>query len=236
MATLENCKTAEIIEKINGCRICCDCSSENEYNIFVKEDGIKKFLLSCREDSNSTNKFFCAKPRREFNMYVNHFETFSETTKKQKKANFLHLWKPYKCPFFGYSRPLLEIYLKGKKYGEIKEPFIKCCDPIFEIYNQKNELRYKFYNNCCQAGFIFSKLRCGQCCNVDIPIYIGIEEENFSNNHIGIIKKYPDENYNSITTNTSSYQVKFPDDASAEDKVLLLMGVILMDYRYYGIN
>ena len=43
MATLENCKTAEIIEKINGCRICCDCSSENEYNIFVKEDGIKKF-------------------------------------------------------------------------------------------------------------------------------------------------------------------------------------------------
>ncbi len=234
MATLEKCKEAEIIEKINGCRICCDCSSENEYNIFVKEDGTKKFLLSCREKSNSTNKFFCAKPRREIHMYVNHFKSFSETTTKSDKSNFLYLWKPYKCPFFNYNRPLLEIYLKGKKYGKIVEPHTFCCDPVFEIYNSKDELKYKFYNNCCQTGFIFSNLRCGQCCDVDIPIYIGMEKE-FSNNNIGIIKKFNDDNYNGITTNTSSYKIKFPDDATSEDKILLLMGVILMDYRYYGI-
>ena len=60
-------------------------------------------------------------------------------------------------------------------------------------------------------------------------------EKEFSNNNIGIIKKFNDDNYNGITTNTSSYKIKFPDDATSEDKILLLMGVILMDYRYYGI-
>ena len=233
MATLEKCKEAEIIEKINGCRICCDCSSENEYNIFVKENGIKKFLLSCREQCNSTNKFFCAKPRREIHMYVNHFKSFSETTTKSDKSNFLYLWKPYKCPFFNYNRPLLEIYLKGKKYGEIREPHTFCCDPVFEIYNNKNELKYKFYNNCCQKGFIFSSCKLGQYCEVYIPIYKGNEKE-FLDNNVGIVQKIVDKNCAGLIANISVFDINFPKEATVEDKLLLLIGVILMDYRYYG--
>ena len=167
-------------------------------------------------------------------MDVKHYKKYSEIENKENINNYFDIIKPFKCPCSKYCRPILEIYFNSNKFGYITEPNTFCCDPVFEIYNNKNELKYKFYNNCCQTGFIFSNLRCGQCCDVDIPIYIGKENE-FSNNNVGIIKKFNDENYNGIVTNTSSYNIKFPDDASAEDKILLLMGVILMDYRYYGI-
>ena len=231
--SLENSQSAQIVERVNGCKLLFDCSTENEYHIFINENNTKKFLFACYEDSPFCMRLICSKSKRDFLMDVKHFKKYSEFDNKTNIKNYFDIIKPLKCPCSKYCRPILEIYSNSKKFGYIFEPNTFCCDPVFEIYNSKDELRYKFYNDCCQAGFIFSSFKCGQCCEVFIPIYKGNEKE-FSNNNIGDVQKVIDENCSGIIAKTSVFDINFPKDASAEDKLLLLMGVILMDYRYYG--
>ena len=166
-------------------------------------------------------------------MDVKHYKKYSELDNKKNIKNFFEIDKPFKCPCSKYCRPILEIYFNSNKFGYIIEPNTFCCDPVFEIYNNKNELKYKFYNECCQKGFIFSSCKLGQYCEVYIPIYKGNEKE-FLDNNVGIVQKIVDKNCAGLIANISVFDINFPKEATVEDKLLLLMGVILMDYRYYG--
>ena len=233
LTSLENSSSAQIVERVNGCKFLFNYATQNEYNIFINENNNKKFLFACYEISPFCIRLICSKSKRDFLMDVKHYKKYSDMENKENINNYFELIKPFKCPCSKYCRPILEIYINSNKFGYIFEPNTFCCDPVFEIYNSKDELRYKFYNDCCQTGFIFSNLRCGQCCEVFIPIYKGNEKE-FSNNNIGDVQKVIDENCSGIIAKTSVFDINFPKDAFAEDKLLLLMGVILMDYRYYG--
>ena len=49
-----------------------------------------------------------------------------------------------------------------------------------------------------------------------------------------LFKKIVDKNCAGLIANISVFDINFPKEATVEDKLLLLIGVILMDYRYYG--
>ena len=231
--SLQNSQSAQIVERVNGCKLLCDFTTPNEYNIFINENNNKKFLFGCYELSPCGIRLICPKSKRCFMMDVKHYKKYSELDNKINIQNFFELEKPFKCPCSKFCRPILEIYFNSNQYGYITEPNTFCCDPVFEIYNNKNELKYKFYNECCQKGFIFSTCKLGQYYEVDIPIYKGDEKE-FLDNNVGIVQKIVDKNCAGLIANISVFDINFPKEATVEDKLLLLMGVILMDYRYYG--
>ena len=203
---MQNSSSAQIIEKINKCKYLFGFRNPNEYNIFINENQKKKFLFSCYENSTCKGRWFCSKSTREFNMDIKHI----------KKSNFL-----------------LEVYYKGNLYGYIKEPNKYCYDTFFEVYNHKNKLKYKLYTNYHQCGFCCKCFRISQYCEVYIPIYKP-NTKVFLDNNIGVLKKINDNGYNRIMNNVCSYIINFPPQATPQEKILLIMSVILMDYRYYG--
>ena len=129
-------------------------------------------------------------------MEVKHYKKYSETTlmNRVNVNNYLTLDKPFSCPCKGHCRPKLEVFQNEKLLGYIKEPNEFCCDPVFEIYNNSNQLIYKYYT--------------------DISKDFG--------------------NCNECIGNVCTFFIDFPLEATPEEKILLIMGVILMDYRYYG--
>lgn len=168
-------------------------------------------------------------------MGIKHCKKYSETILLNKYSlnDYLTLDKSFSCPCCKHCRPTLEVFQNGQLLGYIKEPNEFCCDPVFEIYNNSNELIYKYFTNCCQCGFICKCIRLGQCCEVSIPIFKGDNKDYMENNKIGNIKKvfgYCGECIGNVCT----YFIDFPIEATPQQKILLIMGIILMDYRYYG--
>ena len=162
-------------------------------------------------------------------MDIKHIKKYSETINYSEIENFLTLKKQFKCS----SNFLLEVYYKGNLYGYIKEPNKYCYDTFFEVYNHKNKLKYKLYTNYHQCGFCCKCFRISQYCEVYIPIYKP-NTKVFLDNNIGVLKKINDNGYNRIMNNVCSYIINFPPQATPQEKILLIMSVILMDYRYYG--
>ena len=168
-------------------------------------------------------------------MEVKHYKKYSETTlmNRIKVNNYLTVDKPFSFPCMSHCRPKLEVFHNEKLLGYIKEPNEFCCDPVFEIYNNSNQLIYKYYTDCCQNGFVFKCIRLGQCCEVSIDIFKG-DKKDYSDNNIGNIRKVFGKCSECIA-NVCTYFIDFPLEATPEEKILLIMGIILMDYRYYGI-
>ena len=120
-------------------------------------------------------------------MDIKHIKKYSDIINKSEIENFLNLKKQFKC----CSNFILEVFYKGELYGYIKEPNKYCCDNVFEVYNNKNKLKYKLYTDCCQCGYCCKCFRISQYCEVNIPIYKG-SERFFLDNNIGVLKKIHD--------------------------------------------
>ena len=98
-----------------------------------------------------------------------------------------------------------------------------------QIYDDKDKIKYFVKAKCCQCGLLFSNSIFGK---IGEAIFSIIDPE--SNEQVGtIIKKSP---IKSNEAEKENYKIIFPDKANADDKLLLTVLGLMIDYQYFEID
>jgi hypothetical protein len=117
----------------------------------------------------------------------------------------------------------------NQKIGRVVEPF-KCCDPTFQIFNCAEQQKYNIIANCCQCG-----LFCKKCAETKFDIF-----SNFSNNEgstpAGSITKKFSGLIQELFTDADNFEIFFPEDATPEDKLMIIGTTLMIDYRHFEDN
>ena len=138
---------------------------------------------------------------------------------------FISAKKGCGCGFCCLCRPTLDINLsKDNSYlGRIREP-CTCCDIETEIYDKNNELKYIIVGNCCQFG-----LCCGSSAEKLTEINFKIKSNG---QNVGVMKKLSS-SMGEYFSKADSYKIVFPNDATPEEKMLLICAGLLIDYQNF---
>jgi hypothetical protein len=134
--------------------------------------------------------------------------------------------RPYKCTCFCLERPEVTVKNNNINFGKIVEPF-SCCDPLFVIRDAQQNIRWKITANCCQCGF-----SCPACANVVFTIHSGNQEILDPNAAEGTITK-TSAGIQELVSEADNFDVVFPVNATPEDKLLIIINVLMIDFRYF---
>ena len=213
----------QILEQITG------CESQNRYYVFSQSPQAgMKLLFKCKEQSECCQRNFCSSSSREFIMDIKHVANAGSMNDNFQKS-FVHAYKPFKCTCFCLERPEMTVsFNQGNQLiGKVKQPFT-CCDPLFTIYDNSGVVRFYISADCCQCGILCSKNCCGKISEALFNIYkdIGMTQPVGS-----IIKKVA--SFSEIVTNADSYQINFPADAAPNEKLLLIVAGLMIDYQFF---
>jgi hypothetical protein len=233
MALLEQAKTAIIMQQIELSEILTGCETANRYHVSIKApDGNIQPLFRCKEDSGWCMRNCCSSDSRSFKMNVK--DVSQKLSEEEYKKNFCVFERPFKCTCCCLARPEIRGYFGSSliPIGKLVQPFT-CFDPIFEIYNSREEQRYMVTTECCQCGYLCRGIPCGKCSDVHFPIHNANKQNPSIENKDGLIKKV----FAGITQETISdadnFNIVFPIDATAEDKLMIIGTVLMIDYTFY---
>ena len=214
---------AQFLEQITG------CESPNRYYVFSQSpQGGMKLLFKCKEYSSCCMRNCCPANSREFNMVIKHVAT-SDNLDENFATPFIDIKKPFKCTCFCLDRPemIINYGANNQRLGRIKQPFT-CCDPEFTTYDSNGSHKYIIHADCCQCGLLCANNFCGKLSEVVFNIY------NCTNRNSPcgtIIKKSA--TGSELVTSADSYQVNFPQDATPEDKMILIVAGLMIDYQFF---
>lgn len=214
---------AQFMEQITG------CESPNRYYVFSQSpQGGMKLLFKCKEYSECCMRNCCPASTREINMAIKHIATVNNLD-ENFTAPFVEVNKPFKCTCCCLERPEMLVSFGGTKQplGRIKQ-MLTCCDPLFNIYDNTGSLRYILHGDCCQCGLCCANNFCGKLSEVIFNLY---SSENRTNPIGSIIKKGA--TTAELVTSADSYQVNFPANSSPQDKMLLIVSALMIDYQFF---
>ena len=225
MSELNNCtgviirQQPELFEAITG------CETANRYHVYGQTSQGLKYLFKCMERSDYCMRACCPSSVREFNMEIYHILNLGQQASKL----FANALKPYMIPCFCCCRPEMTLLLGEQKevVGKIINLFT-CCDPEFEVYDKNGNVKFRVHADCCQCGLMCANNICGKFSSANFDIYDGT-----LTNKVGNISKMPAQSYTEMVTDADSYQVSFPAQASAHDKLLLIALGLMIDYQYF---
>ena len=227
---------SDVLEAVTGCQ------EPNNYHIYGRlPNGEKFYIFKCKEFSSCPMRCFCPVSCRELIMKIKlsseEKENQSENNNDEENTNeeefndsLIYIDKKYKCPFFNCIRPEMRVYIAGTKslIGTIEEGF-SCCDPIFNIYDKHGKIMFRINTDCCQCGFMCRNNCLGKTDECIFFIYKGDNEVN----PIGEINKKAAASQLSIADN---YYVLFPKNSTVEEKLLLSITGMMIDYQYFENN
>ena len=212
----------QFFEQISG------CESPNRYFVFSQspQTGFK-MLFKCKEQSECCQRNCCSASMREFVMDIKHIANAGALNENFQNS-FVHVNKPFKCTCCCLERPemIANYSANGELVGKVKQPF-SCCDPIFTIYDNAGTMRYFIYADCCQCGLCCSG-PCAKMSEVTFNIY---RDANMGQPIGSIVKKIA--NFSELITSADSYQVNFPADARPNEKLLLIITGLMIDYQFF---
>ena len=218
-----------IIEALIGCQ------QPNNYRVYARlPDGELSFIYKCREFSGCAMRVLCPVNCRGFTMkmkLVNNDQGNQEDKNKDDEFNnsLINIDKECRCPFLCLVRPEMTVNLvKGETYIGTVEQTFSFCDPCFTIYNENEEQVKYIEADCCQCGYICRNNSIGKTDNAHFLIY----NPDDKSKPIGDICKKTE----SVFSNADSYSVNYPVDIPPEEKLLLSIVAILIDYQYYERN
>lgn len=226
MAELSNCTGVIIKQQPELFEAFTNCETANRYHVFGLSNLGQKYLFKCKENSSCLMRNCFLSSQREFDMDIIHLTSANQMTGFSKI--FAKAFKPFKCTICCLCRPEMTVTLSDKNInvGVIKHVFT-CLDPEFEIYDSNNRLKFIVSADCCQCGLLFSNSLFGKCSEATFEIYA-----RGSKHVVGNIKKLVAHGAEFIT-DADSYQINFPSNADANDKLLLIALGLMIDYQYF---
>ena len=225
MSELNNCKGViirqqpELFEAITG------CETPNRYHVYGQTSQGLKYLFKCMERSDYCSRNCCPSNIREFNMEIYHMINIGQQASKL----FANAVKPLIIPCYCCCRPEMTLLLGEQKevVGKIVNNFT-CFDPEFDVFDKSGNLKFRIHADCCQCGLKCANNICGKFSSVNFEIYDGT-----LTNRVGQICRMAAQSYSEMVTDADSYQLTFPQQASAYDKLLLIALGLMIDYQYF---
>ena len=217
---------ADVLEAVMGCQ------QPNNYNIYGKLPNDEKYnIFKIREFSSCGMRCCCPISCRKLMMKIKiSFEEDNNDYDEQFNNCALYIEKKFKCPCCNCVRPEMRVFISESNtlLGKVEEGF-SCCDPIFNVYDKEGILLYNIETNCCQCGFMCRNNSCGKTDECVFFIY----DKNDKSNPVGTISKKGAISQLSIADN---YSVIFPKNANFEQKILLAIAGVMIDYQYFEKN
>mmetsp|Transcript_33992 Transcript_33992/g.80021 ORF Transcript_33992/g.80021 Transcript_33992/m.80021 type:complete len:262 (-) Transcript_33992:131-916(-) len=225
--TLESCETMEIRHYRRGWIqefFCCITRSDFKFFNEGKKVATSKedFAFVCR---------CCFGPCHPFDMTIKDKETDTQ---------FLEINRPSRCCMGTTKcccRQEATIFSGDEHLGDIQET-CWCCVPKFKVYDQdENELYIIRPPTCCGNMCIDcmpdEKCPCPHgCCMIPCDVYtIQNGAEGFK--PIGRMAKIPKKTFKETFNEINYYKVDFPQDATTNEKGLLLGSSLLINALYF---
>ena len=112
----------------------------------------------------------------------------------------------------------------GRVVGSVHDPW-SCCNPYYAVKDEAGAIKYRVYGACCQKGFY--------CCS-DVFFFIYPAEGDMDEkNAIGTITKKWTDCVKESYTNANNFVTVFPNNSSADEKLLLIGVTLLIDYTMF---
>lgn len=230
MAELALCAGVEIKQQPQFLEAISGCEYPNRYFVFSKNpQGGMKLLFKCKEFSEFCARNCCPADVREFRMKIKHVAA-QINLNEDFSTPFVDVFKPFKCTCCCFERPemIVTFGAGNQPCGKIKQPFT-CCDPKFEVKDNTGALKYTIHADCCQCGICCANSFCGKFSTANFQIYAGA---NITAPPVGLIQKKP-ANFSELVTSADSYIINFPPQATPQEKMLLIVAGLMVDYQYF---
>ena len=219
---------ADILEAVSGCQ------KPNNYHVYGRLANKQLiYIFKCREFSGCLMRFFCPVDCREFDMKIKHMKTGKNNKNDFNKDIYLDVTKPLKCSCICLCRPEINAKFsdsnkKNNILGKIKSLF-SVMDPKFEVINNEGKTLYTIVADCCQCGLMCRNNVLGKTDEAHFFIY----KPNDENKPVGDICKKSNESLLSIS---DDYVITFPKCSEPEEKLLLIVAGLMIDYQYFEKN
>lgn len=186
-------------------------------------------LFNTKEISPSCSHNCCPNQARQIDINIFNFILNSKDKRVQK---FIKLTKKYRCAISCLcaccSRPTFVVETLIEMLGQIIETRT-ATDPVIHVLDINEDIIYIIKATFCQCGFCCRDECCGsqKCSSCEFTIY---DEEGKEEK--GKIKK-GHRNGNKVLPDYDQIEVTFPEDASCQNKVLLMCAALVIEYLYF---
>ena len=225
---LMSVKSALVKQKFNLLPTLTGCQGQNDYSIYgLSEDGKTNQyskMFKCKEKANICAKQFCGPQCRGFKMDVNHRDYFD---KDFDNESFLYFSRSFQCTTCCFGRPEVEVEWNegGRRVilGKIKDPQ-SFCHLKMEVYDAVGSMRYLIQGSGCQFGVICE----AECCSK-----VKLSIRNSSDMEVGTLSRINGISSEGCCKSVTNFAINFPVLANAEDRALLTVATLLIDYMYF---
>lgn len=225
-------KELSILEKvsINQKTTCIDClfplCTPNEYEVY--NTNTNEILYEFQEDSACLERF-CFYRCRGFLMKINNIVSSDNNKSVLVEGRKTCGIGIISC--FGCEKPKIIVDVKtphGFMLGKIAMNWNSCCCPTcssrIDIIDNTGKLLYIIKANRFAIGSYC--WHCTKCCDI---LYHIIQNDK----KVGNMKKLSCENCRICCTKGDQFSIIFPTIATAEEKMLLIIGCVLIDYQSF---
>ncbi len=219
---------ADIMEAVVGCQ------KPNNYHVYGRLSNKQLiYLFKCREFSGCCMRFCCPVDCRGFDMKIKYMKGGKNNKNDFNKDVYLNIAKPLKCACICLCRPEINVEFsysnkKSNILGKIRYLF-SLIDQKFEVINNEGKTLYSIVGNCCQCGLVCRNNVLGKTDEVHFFIY----KPNEENKPVGDICKKSNDSLLSIA---DDYIITLPKDSEPEEKLLLTVAGLMIDYQYFEKN
>ena len=208
----------EMIEALTG------CETQNRYHVFLQTQMGLKYAFKCNEKSDACSRCCCPGESRPFTMIIRHIISYDQLNSDLAKI-IIQIDKPCTMACCCLCRPHMDVrFVDTNQFlGRVRQP-CTCCDLETEIYDGSGNLRYQIIGDCCQFG-----LCCGSTAQKLASIKFNIIQNGMI---VGSMRKLG-ANFGEFFTKADSYQILFPANATPQEKMLLIIAGLMIDYQYF---
>ena len=199
---------------------------KKKYQVFTQSSKGLTYIFKCNQ-RNGCCICCCSKNCRSLEMIIRHIASEAEIITDISKI-FIRAYKPCGSGCLCFCRHHMDIKLdENKEYlGKVIEPFT-FCDRNAEVYDKNNNLKFTIIGDFCQFGL---------CSNSSSKKYreyeFDIDKSGDNGDHVGIMKKVSS-TLGEYFTKVESYKITFPNDATPEDKMLIICAGLLIDNQFF---
>ena len=232
-AELDGIDQVDVKQDADCIDFCCPRCTNNLYNTvyYTGQDGQETKLYELREESDWLTRCCCYKCHA-FKMNITNV-----TSQRNQTSVIMDGNKVFNCGIMfnccGCGKPELKVEVKspqgfvlGKALLNYSSFCCACCSSSIEIIDSSNAVKYKVKGNCCCPVGCYYDNVVSRCCSCSYKI---IQEEQ----EVGVIKKKCCNSCKTCCTKATDYNITFPGSATPEEKMLIIIGTILLDYNSY---
>lgn len=166
-------------------------------------------------------------------MRIKHIANQADMILEDYSSYYALFERPFKCTCCCLARPEMTAKNNSTTFGKVVEP-CTCCDPMFNVMDSKENIKWKVTADYCQCG-ICCRNGCGKCSEVVFPIHSGDKKDLDKYKGDGYIKKVF-AGLQEFVSDADNFEVGFPNNATPEEKMLIIATVLMIDFRFYEDN